>query len=389
MLTPKVAGIVFLLSAAIAGLHRSPSLPFPADGVPSHFDDNTFEEIISSFSEPPGVFRSENLVSNESGFQEVIPELRRTVRPGGVYIGVGPEQNFTYIASLKPRLAFIVDIRRQNLLLHLLYKALIELSPTRADFVSMLFSRPPPPGLGPEAGVRDLFEVQASIEPSRELHQRNLKEVVDHLVGRRGLDLSDHDVATIGGIYEAFFLEGPSLTYSFRRQYASGFGGYTWQRFPTYSDLMTATDREGNPRSYLADEQSYSVVRDLHRKNAIVPIVGDFAGNKALRSLGGYLRRRGGKVTVFYTSNVEQYLFRGGVWRQFLDNVGSLPVDNGSLFIRAYFNYGSSYTPANPARRSSTLLSSVVQVLRAYEAGRIASYSDIIDMSRPVAEAGR
>jgi hypothetical protein len=59
-----------------------------------------------------------------------------------VYLGVGPEQNFTYIVNLEPRLAVIFDIRRQNAMLHLMYKALFELSPSRAEFVSRLFSRP-------------------------------------------------------------------------------------------------------------------------------------------------------------------------------------------------------------------------------------------------------
>ena len=47
---------------------------------------------------------------------------------GGVYVGVGPNQNFTYIAAIRPELAFIVDIRRQNLLEHLLFKVLTEKS---------------------------------------------------------------------------------------------------------------------------------------------------------------------------------------------------------------------------------------------------------------------
>jgi hypothetical protein len=39
----------------------------------------------------------------------------------GVYVGVGPYQNFTYISALDPDIAFVVDIRRKNLLHHLLY----------------------------------------------------------------------------------------------------------------------------------------------------------------------------------------------------------------------------------------------------------------------------
>ena len=63
-----------------------------------------------------------------------------------MYLGVGPEQNFTYIVALRPKLAFIVDIRRGNMNEHLLYKAFIELSADRADFLSRLFARPRPAG---------------------------------------------------------------------------------------------------------------------------------------------------------------------------------------------------------------------------------------------------
>ena len=35
-------------------------------------------------------------------FREVIPGLKKIAKPGGVYLGVGPEQNLTYIGALRP-----------------------------------------------------------------------------------------------------------------------------------------------------------------------------------------------------------------------------------------------------------------------------------------------
>ena len=67
----------------------------------------------------------------------VAAALSERAKPGGVYLGVGPEQNFTYIAAIRPKIAFITDIRRGNLQLHLMYKALFELSADRAEFVSL------------------------------------------------------------------------------------------------------------------------------------------------------------------------------------------------------------------------------------------------------------
>src|SRR6478735_4636388 len=83
-------------------------------------------------------FVTDNIVSNEIALQDVLPELERTHR--GAYIGVGPEQNLTYITALEPSIAFVVDLQRGNMLLHLMYKALIELSADRADFLSRLFA---------------------------------------------------------------------------------------------------------------------------------------------------------------------------------------------------------------------------------------------------------
>ena len=117
--------------------------------LPARLTDQEFWSLIDDMSEPSGTFRSDNLLSNEGRFQYVIPELVEAARPGGVYMGVGPEQNFTYIAATRPAIAFIVDIRRANLDLHLMYKALFELSADRADFVSRLFSRKRPLGLRP------------------------------------------------------------------------------------------------------------------------------------------------------------------------------------------------------------------------------------------------
>jgi hypothetical protein len=77
--------------------------------------------------------------------------------PDGVYLGVGPEQNFTYIAAIRPKIAFIIDIRRQNMLQHLVYKAAFEMSENRADFLSRLFSRRRPAGLSDSSTVTELF----------------------------------------------------------------------------------------------------------------------------------------------------------------------------------------------------------------------------------------
>src|SRR6188768_1301051 len=109
--------------------------------------DQEFWSIVMEFSEPSGPYTGDNWISNEASIQTVIPPLRQLTKPGGVYLGVGPEQNFTYMWALQSKMGFIIDIRRQNLLTILLHKALFEMSPDRADFVANLFSRRRPAGL--------------------------------------------------------------------------------------------------------------------------------------------------------------------------------------------------------------------------------------------------
>src|ERR1700733_4150785 len=131
---------------------------------------------IKGLAEPGGEFLSENLLSNEGRFQFVIPDLIDTVKPGGVYLGVGPEQNFTYIAAVKPAIAFIVDIRRGNLDLPLMNKGLFEVSADRADFVSRLFSRKRPAGRHQRSTAAQMFSAYAQVEPSDDLYLRNLRD---------------------------------------------------------------------------------------------------------------------------------------------------------------------------------------------------------------------
>src|SRR4051812_16833147 len=144
-----------------------------AQRVPARLADSTFWRLMTEYSEPWGTFRSENFVSNETALQWVIPKLVRRVPPGGVYIGVAPDQNFTLITALKPNIAFIVDIRHQNAVQHLMYKALIETSKDRADFLARLFSRAPLGGVDTTSSVSMLFEALRKQEPDSARYRDN------------------------------------------------------------------------------------------------------------------------------------------------------------------------------------------------------------------------
>ena len=173
---------------------------------------------------------------------------------------------------------------------------------------------------------------------------------------------------SISGIYKIFFDTENVFGYS-----ASIFGGFG----ATYAELMTATDEQGQSRSYLASEENFQTVRDLERRNLIIPVVGDFAGTKMLRSVGRYIKDHGATVTAFYTSNVEQYLFeQGDDWRHFLTNVSTFPLDSSSTFIRSsHFAFGDAQPRGQFSRgRFIQLLSPIPDVIKAFNTGQLTSY---------------
>ena len=318
-----VASLVVLLSWA-------PGVGAVADTLPDSIPDRDFWNLSAQLSEPNGYFVSDNLVSNERTLSTVAQSLASRVKTGGVYLGVGPEQNFTYIAAMQPKMAFITDIRRGNLHMHLMYKALFELSADRADFVSRLLTKPRPPGLTTKSSAADLMNAYWDIKTSDEAtYKKNLDDIYNVLSKTHGWTLSSEDRDGIAYVYHAFYWFGPSITYGSSTSMSTTPNGVT------YADLMMALDAAtGQERAYLATEERFNVVKSLHRHNLLVPVVGDFAGPKALRGVGQYIRDHGATVTAFYVSNVEQYLRRNNVWNAFCSNVATMPLDEASVFIR-------------------------------------------------------
>ncbi len=340
--------------------------------LPAELSDKDFWQLIVDVSEPDGHFEDENFVSNELGYQRVMQRLQGAGQPGGVYVGVGPEQNFSYIAAVRPTMAFVVDIRRQNMIEHLMYKALFELSEDRADFLSRLFSRPRPAGLDRHSNVADLFKGFATALADRQLFDETLTRMFDVLVRQHRFGLTSDDEAALRKVFTAFYERGPDIRYVFRG---------TAELHPTYAQLMGALEG-GRNWSYLASSHSFDYIRTMQRRNLIVPVVGDFAGPKALRALGAYLRERGGTVNVFYASNVEANLFRAGTWKAFYENVSTLPVQDGGVFIRTFFGATARECSAQRPAIRTPVLSSMAALLAAYRKDELKSQCDLVAASR-------
>jgi len=350
-----------------------------ADTLPEQLSDEAFWKIIESFSEDGGYFTSENFSSNELGYQTLIPKLLGIVKPGAVYMGVGPEQNFQYIAGLKPKIAFIIDIRRQNMIQHLMYKAAFEMASNRADFLSVIFSRKRPEGLGETSTTKQLFG--AYLEASRDdaLAETNRQAIKDLLLRKHGFKLTEDDERTIDHVFDVFAAYGATLNYSSN---IDGQGRATPGRAGPnnveYADLMIVADDNGVNRSYLASEDSFRFVKEMEAKNLVIPIVGNFAGPTAIRAVGQYLKEHGAIVGAFYLSNVEQYLFRppqGGspIHAQFYQSVGTLPLDASSMFIRS-----GSRVAGGRGGGLTPMMSPIVDILTEFKQDRINSQNDVI-----------
>jgi hypothetical protein len=239
---------------------------------------------------------------------------------------VAPEQNYHYIAALRPRIAFVLDIRRQAVIQHLMYKAVFELSPNRADFISLLFTKPRPDGISPTATAFQTWNAFWLIPTDTTRFWPNFTRILNHLKVTRRLPLSAGDSALLHYTYSAFYVSGPNLM-------SNGSSGAEGNA-STFANLTSTTDGLGVERSFLANEDGYQAVRRLHQSNLIIPVVGDFAGTHALRSIGNFLREHNTQLAAFYVSNVETYLSREGKAGAFYANVATIPHNETSVLVR-------------------------------------------------------
>ncbi len=333
-----------------------------------------FARLVERLSEPGGYFDTDNLISNERSYLHVVDQLAMRPVQGGAYIGVGPDQNFSYIAAVRPDIAFIVDIRRDNVLQHLMFKALFTVARTRSEYLCLLFGRPVPDDRDQrtEASVGALVAYVDSVDTTPAAVSTAL-DTVAATVTRFGVPLSDDDMATLRRFHEQFIREGLDLRFQ-------SHGRPPMARYPTLRQLVSETDRTGRQVSYLASESAFRIVKSLHERDRIIPVVGDFGGIHALAAIGDLLRRRGLTVSVFYTSNVELYLMRDGGFQQFAENVARLPRDKHSVVVRSYFRRNFGYTPADavPGYLSVQLLQSMEEFVTRAEAGGYRSYLDLV-----------
>ena len=335
-------------------------------------DHKAFAALSARLSEPGGYFDSDNLISNETSYLHVIGKLRELGVSGGVYVGVGPDQSFSYIARIRPRLAIMIDIRRDNLLQHLLFKALFSHSRNRIEYLCNFFGKPFPKAKGWDTrNIKELIEYIDSAASDSKLFDKTLKDVRQD-VQRYGMSLSQSDLETIAKIQRAFFSAGLDIRYSSYHRPPRSI-------YPPYRDLLLETDLSGEQQNYFNSEDDFQFLKKLEEQDLIIPVVGDLSGPQAIKAIGQYIAEIKEHVSAFYVSNVEFYLHRQGTYDRFVENVKMLPVDNRSVIIRSYFNY---YAPAHPQAEpnhySTQLMERVEDLIKQCANGECDSYNDVV-----------
>jgi hypothetical protein len=310
-------------------------------------------------------------------YLQVLYAMHRIGVKGGAYIGVGPDQNFSYIAAIKPEVAFMFDIRRDDMLEHLLFKAVFAMSRNRVEYLCTLLAKPAPPDVAAwtDRSLSDIISYIDKTQASVEL-AKSSEEEIERRVAAFGIPLDANDLYTVSIYRAAFIRNGLDVQYSSIDNSRMG-------SMPVWRDLLVEVDRAGTQRNYLVADSTFQFIKGMEAANRIIPVTGNVAGPKALRAVGDEIRARGLVVSAFYMSNVEQYIMRDGSFPLFAANVKSLPRDDRSVFIRSIFGSGRggySYHPMSVAGYNSTqLLQYLNTFVTEFDAGRLLTYNDLLD----------
>ena len=312
-------------------------------------DDAAFARLVVALSEPGGYFDTDNLVSNERSYLHALDPIRDIGVAGGAYVGVGPDQNFSYIAAVRPHVAYIIDIRRDNAYQHLLFKALFELARNRLEYLALLTGRAMPSDVvsWDDAELARIVE-QIDATPPDSAAMREARRRVDSVLALTNVPLDDEAHRTIAAIHDRFILDGLDLRFETH-------GRMPMPYYPTFRDLLLETDGSGRQSSYLAREEDFRFVREMQQRNLVIPVVGNLAGDHALVAIGRDAAARGLRISTLYASNVEFYLMRDGSFARWARTVAALPRDSRSVIVRSYFpGFAAPPHPANvPGYRST------------------------------------
>ncbi len=318
------------------------------------------------------VMNLEYLVSNETDYQNISSYFNETGTDNSVYIGVGPDQNYTYISLCSPKLAFIVDYRPDNQLLHLLFKAIFALSYNRVDYLSLLFSKPIDKSkTSGNIGLSKLVEYFEYTDGDSQLFDKNLTRILKKI---QSFDnkLTLNEITKIRNIYSEFFQTHLNLRCRFPRKTSSG------MPYPTYKDFLLSTDQNGYCHNFINNDNYFCYVKNKHEKNQILPITGDFSGLNTLSTIGSFCQKHNLLISTIYISNVEYRLLNDHLFESYMRNLKSLPINDRSIIIRTFYNRPGEIHPNCVGNNLFTTLAQYIKsFIKIYDEGRYKSYWDV------------
>lgn len=372
---PRAAALALCLSSTRAHAQATAQAAAPAaassSASPQGYSTREFAALAARFSDAGGYFDTDNLISNEPSLLHPLNALDSLNVRGGVYLGVGPDQNFNYIAQVVPRVAFIADIRRDNMLLLLLFKALFHAASDRQEFLALWLGKPVPPAPRRRDMSVDSLVAWADRTPSSSAGRTQAQERVRALVNGFGIPLSTKDRETIARFHGEFMRQGTALRFT-------TIGRPPQRSYPTLGQLLRERDKSGRQRSYLSSDSLFGIVQSMQRRNLIIPLVGDLAGPTVLPKLAPWLREQREAISVLYTSNVEDYLLRYGTFRDFVRSVRALPRRSNSIIIRSWFGGPGTHPQQVPGYFTAQLVERIDAFATDPSVDRVASYRQLV-----------
>ena len=195
---------------------------------------------------------------------------------GGVFIGLGTDQNYLMAAWAKPEVLVPLDFDQMVVNIHYVFRVIFLKAKTPEEFISLWSEEN-------EASTRELLKTA----------------------------YADRSEAFRKGILRAF-KQGAKFV---RRR---------------LTRIVKSFGRLGIP-TFLSDQGQYQYIVDMFKANRIFPVRGDLTAQKTVKQVGDAARKCGLTIRTLYLSNAEQYFKFTDDYR---NNMLSLPFDDKTYVIR-------------------------------------------------------
>ena len=332
---------------------------------------STFAQQITALSEPEGYFDTDNLISNESSYQQVLPELRRTRRFTAAPTWVSGRTRTSHTSRRRALRSPSSSTSAATIFCCTSCSRRCSRSHVPASTTSRSSSAAPCPPRSSAWRAAPVDRLVSYVDaPALRLppstHCGRGSTPPSPAVG---VTLSAEDLRTIDRFHRRFIEEGVSLRFQ-------STGRPPRSYYPTY---RRASDRHGwiRPSGQLPRlRRRVPVSERSPGPRQVIPVVGDLSGPSAIAAIGKLLGVRRIEVSAFYVSNVEFYLFGEGAFPRYITNLGRLPHAGNSVIIRSVFGgFAGGYRPGDS---SVSRLQSIDELLTGVAAGKIQYYGDLV-----------